>query len=822
MKSSAASIFAAPAAIGRAARAASAGMRRGFFLAQERPEQGIMLNRLFLALVVLCAAAWQAGRGGDARLFLNAGLPGLQAYVVFIGLAQAHLALRPEPNRLRRIVAICADSAAISYGLYLGSSASAFLFPLYLWMILGNGVRLGAAYMAASVASAAIGFAATIVFTPFWRANASLSAGLFCALITMPAYGGLLLRRIAEARAEAERASRAKTLLLANVSHELRTPLTAILGLGDMLKNTRLDGQQRDMVETIRGAGGLLLRHIEGLLTVSRDEIGVEAPPPERIDLYALLMSLRAMLAVEADGKGVRLGLSIGAGAPRYILSDAGLLLDTIQNVGGNAVKFTASGAVAIHVSAREGEDGGLVLRVEARDTGIGIDKAAQDRIFETFVQGGPDIAARFGGSGLGLAIARRRLEARGGRIGVESEPGKGALFWFELAVERDDADAIARASQIMAPPLVFEDAPAFAGPQALGPVCVVAPAPFDSLALARRFALAAVAHDANNADEIATAQRIAAELRDLSGGLAEAPRDEALAATIRPRGAGRKILLAEDNGVNRMIFEAILSGGGYRVETAADGEAALDAMLNEDFDLILLDLNMPRIDGIEAARLYRLARAGENHAPILALTADASAQRREDCARAGMAACLVKPIAAEALLAALDAAWGDASWRDAGSAAAAKPPERHAKKAARAARTAATAPLDESSIKALAALGGEDFLAKVVKEFIEEGGLIAEHMAVAVERGDRHAFGRAAHALESSAGNVGAIALAGLCRAWRALGTDTFALYGDDCLEELRDTWSHAVTALEAALAARAGARSAPRRTPCGCGEAA
>ena len=237
----------------------------------------------------------------------------------------------------------------------------------------------------------------------------------------------MLLRRVAEARAEAERANRAKTLLLANVSHELRTPLTAILGLGDLLTRTRLDDEQRKMVQTIRGAGGVLLRHIEGLLTVSRDEIAAEAPPVETVDLYALLVSLRDMLAVEADRKGVRLGLSMDAGAPRFIRAESALLLDTIQNLGGNAVKFTDRGAVALHVSAKHA-GGGLLLRIEARDTGIGIDKAAQDRIFETFVQGGPDIAARFGGSGLGLAIARRRIEARGGRIGVQKRTWRGRL----------------------------------------------------------------------------------------------------------------------------------------------------------------------------------------------------------------------------------------------------------------------------------------------------------------------------------------------------------------------------------------------------------
>ncbi len=771
-------------------RAIAGRARRALVLALETGEQGPMLNRFVIAALILFAGTAQAPGGVEARRFVDEGLPGLLTYAALFCLIQLHILVWPKRTFLRRVLSIFADSAMVSYGLYVGSSVSAFLFPLYLWMILGNGLRFGAVYMAIAVACNATGFAAAVWATPFWRHNASLSGVMFLALITMPAYGALLLRRVAEARAEAERANRAKTLLLANVSHELRTPLTAILGLAELLKKTGLDDEQRQMVQTIGGAGGVLLRHIEGLLTVSRDEIGAEAPPPERVDLYALLVSLRAMLAVEADRKGVRLGLSIDAAAPRFIRAEPGLLLDTIQNLGGNAVKFTSRGAVAIHVAAGEAADGGLLLRVEARDTGVGIDKQAQGRIFEVFTQGGPDIAARFGGSGLGLAIARRRIEARGGRIGVESRPGEGALFWFELAVAREPDEARARAPRAAAPPLPLDAAPAWEGPQAAGPASVIAPKSFDSLALARRFALAAVAHG-DEAGDVDAAQSVAAQLAELAGGRAEAARDEACAVDA-PRGAGRKILLAEDNGVNRMIFGAILSGGGYRVTAVGDGEAALEAMVSEDFDLLLLDLNMPKIDGVEAARLYRLARAGHFRAPILALTADASARRRAECEAAGMAACLVKPIAAEALLAALDAALRT------GKTQAPAPPRR------RAAEKSAPADLDPKAIDALAALGGEDFLRQVVEAFLGEGGRIAERMIVAVEQGDLHAFGREAHALESSAGNVGAAALARLCRTWRALEPEAFALYGDDYLDDLRDAWRRAAAALEGALAAR------------------
>ena len=762
---------------------------RGPVVARENAEQSIMLNRLFLTMAVLIAAVLYASVGGrSAQDFYIRGLPRLQAYVALAGLVQAHLALRPAPNALRRTISICADAAVISYGLCLGSSAWAFLFPLYFWMILGNGVRLGAIFMGVSVASAASGFATAVWFTPFWRDNLALSAGLFCALIIIPAYGALLLRRVDQARAEAERANRAKTLLLANVSHELRTPLTAILGLGDLLNNTRLEGPQREMVHTICAAGGVLLRHIEALLNIARDEIESAPARVERVDLHAMLLSLRALLAVEADKKGVRLGLCIEAGVPRFIRADPSLLLEVLQNLGGNAVKFTPAGAVAIHVAASRKGDGGFVLRAEVRDTGIGINREAQERIFETFMQANAEIAPRYGGAGLGLAIVRRRLQARGGKIGVESEAGRGATFWFELAVEPDDDHAGATRSSVLPPPLRFEDRVRADAPQAPGPVCVLADGAFDSLALARVFGVAVVARSAAPG-EVALAQEIAAGLRGVSGGLAEAPRTGAVAHAGAAREAGRTILLAEDNGVNRMIFEAILKSGGYRVVSVADGEAALDAMLSQDFDLILLDLNMPKIDGIEAAGLYRCAMPEPDRAPLVALTADASAERRTECEEAGITACLVKPLAPEALLAALDQALRERTR---------KPPKQKPSKAKPA---GAVERVDRMSLAALEALGGQEFARAVVAQFVAESAQIAERMVMAVEQGDLEAFRREAHALQSSAGNVGAAELARLCRSWRDLTPEAFALHGDDYLNDLRHEWASTAAALKERL---------------------
>jgi two-component system sensor histidine kinase RpfC len=775
---------------------------RGIGLARENPEQGIIFNRLSLALVVFFAASLHAHFGGaTARGYLVRGLPWLEAYILLIGLTQAHLAFWPGPDPLRRIASVCADVIFVSVGLSQGDAASAYLATLYFWLILGYGVRFGLAYMGVAVASSAAGFAFAIWKTPFWQENAALSAGLFCSLIVIPAYGAVLLGRLNEARAEAERANRAKTLMLANVSHELRTPLTAILGLGELLKQTGLDEGQQDMVRTLSGAAQILLRHIEALLSVSRDEIGRAEPRLERVDLFAVLLSLRDLLSVEADKKGLRLGLCVEAGAPQYIRAEPGLLLDILQNLVGNAVKFTPAGAVAIGVRAMPRDGGEIRLRFEVRDTGIGIDEDAQQRIFDAFVQAGPEIAPRFGGSGLGLAIAKRRLEAQGGRIGVESAPGRGAMFWFELTVERDAAAPSAAESVIAVAPALRLDALGGGGRrQRREPACIVTQEPSHSLRLARLFAVCVVARE-GEVDKIATAQRMTARLSRLASGSPERADNR---ETRSPRRTGQKILLAEDNGVNRRILAAMLTGGSFETTCVEDGHAALDAMLNGTFDLILLDLNLPRINGLDAARLYRFGVPDSRRAPVLALTADASPERRDECFDAGMTACLTKPIAPDVLLAAIDDALQAA---DAGRVKAAPTPATQPVPA----ETALI--LAPEAFDALARLGGEDFLHELIGQFIAEGAQIAENMVVAVEQGDHAAFRREAHAFESSAGNVGAVALARLCRRWRAASPETFALYGDDYLDDLRAEWARATCALDEALARRAAPRPAPSR---------
>ncbi len=758
-------------------------------------EQGVTINRLLLAMMVLAGARAHAVSGSKgAQEFLRYGMPWLQAFLIMTTAIQAHIVLRPSPSDTRRLLGIVVDSTAISFGMRYGGAASAFLFPLYFWMILGNGLRFGRRLMIAAVVGAAAGFAATVCFTPFWRANVAFSSGLFLALFIIPIYGVLLLTRLAEARAEAERANHAKTLLLACVSHELRTPLTAIVGLSALLQGTKLDDEQRGMVQTLSGAGAILRRHIEVLLTVSPDEIEQRPEPAERVDLFALLICLRALLAVEADRRGVRLGLCIEACTPRHILAEPALLLDVLQNLVGNAIKFTQAGAVAIHVAVGRRALESLDLRVKIRDSGIGIEKTAQQRIFDSFVQADPSISRRFGGSGLGLAIARRRLETHGGHIGVESEIGAGSCFWFELTVGVDGDTARARPASLkafsVAPPRAEWEGP-FDGRQIAEPVCLSATSSFDALALARRFAYAALARD-DDPESWAPARELAALLKELAAGQADASPETCPPSMAAKKRRPLRILLAEDNGVNRVVLEKILTRAGHATTLVADGESALSAMLEGDFDVIALDVNMPGISGLEAAQLYQFALPPEARAPILALTADADRGRREQCQQAGMVAVLTKPLAPETLLDAVDAAAAR------GGSPRSRAPEPETEGVI----------LDPASIKALTALGGEAFLRDLILQFIGEGAQTVQRMTKAVEIGDIEAFQHEAHALDSSAGNLGAANLARLCRRWRSAGGERMALDGDAFLDELRREWSRVGAALNEVLAQAAGRR--------------
>ncbi len=411
-------------------------------------------------------------------------------------------------------------------------------------------------------------------------------------------------RALRLAREDALVATRAKSEFLANMSHEIRTPMNGVIGLAQLLEATRLDDEQREYVQLILQSGRSLLGLINDILDISKVEAG-------RLTLERVPFRLRELVdecvrgvAPGAGEKGLTVAATIDSSVPDVVVGDPLRLRQVLLNLVGNGIKFTESGGVTVIATVAQGDDEArLMFAVE--DTGPGIAPEQQARIFEAFAQGDSSTTRRFGGTGLGLSISARLVALMGGQIEVESQPGRGSTFFVWIPIEVGAT----------APPVGL---PALSPPGPRGDADAVAPA--------------------------STAP--AATARTTTG---QAPPAGAPGRAARP-GAGPRVLLADDNAINRRLAVRLLERRGYTVVPVADGRAAVDAAASGRFDVILMDVHMPGLDGLDATRLIREAEGPARHTPIIALTALAMAGDREACLAAGMDDYVSKPIEPAAL----------------------------------------------------------------------------------------------------------------------------------------------------------------------------
>ncbi len=808
-------------------------------------EQEMSFNRLVFALAIF-AYLLTAGRSVAAQLLPDLALWGALALGVFL-----HGRVRPGRSTPRRAFALLLDMGGLSWLLHVGGEASAFFFLIYLWVVIGNGVRFGVKWLFAALGVFLAGFGAVVLTTPYWQEQPHLAAGLMVGPCALATYAAALIRKLSDARQQAEAASEAKSLFLASVSHELRTPLNAIIGMGGLLRETKLDREQAEMGRTIDGAAKSLLSMINGILDFARIEAGAGVRRADPFDLHALLEDVRRMLLAQAREKGLRLLLHVTPRTPARIVGDEGHVRDVLLNLVGNAVKFTEAGEVVIAADATGGpEPGGLLLRFEVSDTGIGIAPEAAGRIFERFTQADENIGERFGGTGLGLAICKGLVGLLGGEIGVESEPGRGSTFWFTAVAERQPggtpAAAAPRSFEGLAATLLTTDPAAgaalMAPAAARGATVRVLPAtkaeaerlwrPAQGEEAPAHLLLCSPAHDAPGPEALETALRdgvsaaAGASLfafhggggggRRRRGGPAEeglppahirrrvtsllpaapapaelvaalelaairlppqpASGDGALGEAVALRrsaaglpGAGLRVLVADDNQVNRRVVEKILERAGHHATLVQNGEEALDALAADHFDVALMDVNMPLLNGIEATKLHRFAALGQRHVPIIGLTADASPATAERCREAGMDACLTKPVEPARLAEVVEA---HGRPKGGGGRAAAAPVRVSAIAAHPGFRRAAAPPppLDPKVLASLESLGGGDFLAGLVQDFLRDAEESLRALEAAAGRGDVSRFRAEAHALRSSAANIGAKSVWSACRAAETL----------------------------------------------------
>jgi PAS domain S-box-containing protein len=554
------------------------------------------------------------------------------------------------------------------------------------------------------------------------------------------------LRQAMEA---AERASRAKSEFLAHVSHEVRTPLNAILGMNELALDTPLTERQRKYLTVMRSSAEALLEVIDDLLDFSKIEAGKLELDRAPFSLRAAVNDALRSLALRAHRKGLELVGRIRPDAPDDFVGDAGRLRQVLLNLVGNAIKFTDKGEVVVEAESLEEENGPghgdgagpeaplssgplapasppCTLRFSVRDTGIGIPREKQQKVFEAFEQADSSTTRRYGGTGLGLSIASRLVGLMGGRIVVESEPGRGSTFSFTIRLHRpllraDRAAARAPAALQGLPVLVVDDSAASrrtleewlrgwkAEPAAVGDEPAAVEALLLAAATGRPYALVLLDARLPGADALAVAARVRRTpelsaagivllaVSDQAGELdrfhelgvtacvtkpvqeeelldavcralsipspAEPPGERPCGASANgPREAGAPaarrlhVLLAEDNPFNQAVMEDLLQRHGHTLRVAGDGRAALAALGQDRFDVMLLDVHMPELDGFQVIAALRAREGGSGRRlPVIALTARSAGGERERCLQAGMDDYLAKPIRAADLFATLD-----------------------------------------------------------------------------------------------------------------------------------------------------------------------
>ena len=774
-----------------------------------------------------------------------------------------------EKSVFRRCLGLAGDLCLAAYGISMVGDTAGPLYVALLWVIFGNGFRYGRIYLYAASAVGTISFGVAIYLNAYWRSHLILAIGLQLGLIVLPLYISSLLKKLSAAGQRAEEANRAKNRFLANMSHEMRTPLNGIIGILDLLKETPLSTEQEELTKTIDDSAHTLLFLMQDVLDLSKIEAGKVSVAVSDFDLYAVVKHTVAIVEPQARFKGLETFLRIPSNVPFLLRGDPLLLRQVLLNLLGNALKFTEKGEVGVRVTLESETQRRATVRFEVVDTGIGISAEAQRRIFDRFTQADESITRRFGGTGLGTTISKEIVEMMGGTIGVHSETGKGSTFWFTVEMtkqSRQEDDAVPAASLVNRRALVLSSEPEAAeslrahlsgwgvhvtsvdrSAQAFARIVGSSNAgtPFDFIlavsegldmdtaGFARavrsdttihesRLILVTRREDGVELPEVrgySAALPASVDKRMLfnalhfssTGTLEDDPSVGNLAEKYRRKNVnGRKlrVLVAEDNRTNQMVIGKILERAGHNFKIVANGEEVLDVLKEQTFDIALLDLHMPVMGGVEAAKLSRFLSPGSPRMPIVALTADATPEARAECEAAGMDACLTKPIDSQKLFDLFETLVPGG-----GTVRMSKGDDAHeeVKTTSAASEDPEELPcLDPRFLRELSDLGGNsDFVVRLAWTFLKGSKEKVRGLERAVADRDLENARELAHALKGNSGQIGALALMRACELFSDIAPVELERNGGTYLEEVKEELSRARTALDEYLGTRNSAVS-------------
>ncbi len=612
------------------------------------------------------------------------------------------------PNSVTRpYITVAMDVASICYAMILtGAGPFSPYFLLYPWIYISYAARYGRGPLFVALGASVLGFLIAVSIYSGWTRR-PLDTGVYLIfLIILPFYINVMIRQLRWATRAAENANKAKSEFLATMSHEIRTPMSGVIGMASLLQRTQLKQEQKEYVDALVESASALHTLIDDVLDLSKIEAGKYSLVKQEFSLTDTIMAVTQMFSANAYKKDVELVCYVQPDMPARVWGDPNRLRQVLMNLTGNAVKFCTQGEISINATlCRPLSSHKNCVRFEVRDTGPGISADHLARIFEPFYQGDTH-STRQSGTGLGTTISRNLVELMNGEIGAESEPGQGTCFWFEIPFEvvgRGEAEVIPLSSTcriLLHDDLLSSRRATESYLNFLGASCELAIDGAELINKVKESSAKAHGYDLIIIADTRKRESAPEMARELQQHVANLPplyrltyidrlenqtlhqnvfashltrpvslktlrerislevfRDGSAVETVSPDNTLEnvrplRVLIAEDSDINAKVLLTFLSQAGHHVTRVTNGLEALKALENNNYDFVLMDMRMPEMDGLDATRNWRKTEANSDHVPIVALTANATAEDQQRCLDAGMDGFLTKPVNPERLFA--------------------------------------------------------------------------------------------------------------------------------------------------------------------------